>query len=120
MRMSFLLMLLIASRPVTASAQTFTVSNANATGSGSLSQAITSANAFSGSATINFNTGLNITLAGELPILTNAAGISINGNNSIINGGSTSNTTGFRVFFVGVGAGEAAVSPGLTATTATN
>ncbi|CAN5350132.1 hypothetical protein BH11PLA2_BH11PLA2_38130 [soil metagenome] len=100
--------------------QTFTVTNANFSGSGSLASALTAANAYSGAATINFNSGLNITLTGELPILTNPTGISINGNNSVINGGSTSNTTGFRGFFIGISPDIAAVSPGLPATTATN
>ncbi|MFT6573199.1 MAG: hypothetical protein ACJA16_001380 [Akkermansiaceae bacterium] len=104
-----------------ASAQTFSVSNTNATGAGSLHQAILDANGYGGAAAVNFTAGLGaITLAGELPILTNTAGITINGNGNTIDGGSTSNTTGYRVFFVGVGAGEAAVSPGLAATTTTN
>lgn len=83
----------------------------------SLREAIVYANSLSGAQTITIPPGLGvITLSGDLPILTNPGGITIDG-------GSTSNTTGFRVFFVGVAPGEAAAATGygsLVATTGTN
>ena len=90
----------------------------------SLREAIVYANSLSGAQTITIPPGLGvITLSGDLPILTNPGGITINGNGNTIDGGSTSNTTGFRVFFVGVAPGEAAAATGygsLVATTGTN
>jgi hypothetical protein len=59
-----------------------------------------------------------------LPILSNPNGISINGSNTgslggtiTLDGGSTSNSTGDRIFFVGVSSGES--NPSLPATTST-
>ncbi len=107
-----------------ASAQTFTVTSAADSGAGSLRDALAQANAFNGAATVNFSiTNSTINLGSMLPILTNPNGITINGNNNIINGGSTSNATGDRVFFLGVSNGESAATTGfgsLQATTNTN
>src|SRR5581483_6516505 len=113
-----------------AAAQTFTVTANTDTGSGSgnsgdLRYCINQANAFAGAATIQFNVGAGsttIALSSMLPILTNASGIAIQGANLgaggaiAIDGGSTSNSTGDRVFFVGVNAAD---NTGLTATTNT-
>src|SRR5581483_11461244 len=84
------------------------------------------ANQIGGATTIDFNVpgGGTIHLGSDLPTLTDPAGISINGANAaagggaiVIDGGATSNATGYRAFFVGVGAGEA--NANLPATTAT-
>ena len=68
--------------------------------------------------TFNVGGGGTINLASMLPILTNVNGISIDGANGgqaiTIDGGSSSATTGDRVFFLGVSSGEANV--GLPAT----
>ena len=112
----------VAAAAVPAAGQVFTVTTTADSGSGSLRQAILDANAFAGAATIDFTgaaLGGPILLGSELPIITNRFGLTVQGNGAIIDGGATSNTTGFRVFFVGVASGEAAVSPGLTATTDT-
>ena len=96
---------------------------------GSLRAAINTANASPGdSYVINFNVagGGTLTLGAQgaggggaamLPILTNPSGIRIDGANGgqgaiTINGGSTSTTTGDRIFFVGV-------PPGMPSSTAT-
>ena len=94
-------------------------------GPGTLRQAILDANAASASpASITFNTGGagTITLASMLPVLTNPMGISIDGSNGgngaiTIDGGSLSNTSGDRVFFIGVNGAD---NTGLPATTATS
>ena len=101
---------------------------------GSLRDAINQANADPGAATINFNIpgGGTINLAAStgddrmLPILTNSNGISIDAANGgqgaiTIDGGSTSATTGDRVFFIGVPANTPAVAGGnLPSTAATS
>src|SRR5579871_2174331 len=91
----------------------FTITTTNDTGPGSLRNAILAANLFGGPAIVNFNVpgGGTIHLGSDLPILTDPGGISINGANGgagaiVIDGGATSNATGYRAFFVGVGAGE--------------
>lgn len=102
-----------------ASAQTFTVTSAADSGAGSLRDALAQANAFNGAATVNFSiTNSTINLGSMLPILTNPNGITINGNNNIINGGSTSNTTGDRVFFLGVPDSTPAAAGGFMPSTA--
>jgi hypothetical protein len=105
----------------------FSVTSLSDSGAGSLRDAITQANAATVAATITFNVpgGGTVNLASMLPVLKNPNGISIDGANGgagaiTINGGSTSNTTGDRVFFIGVSTDISSVSPGLTATTATN
>ncbi len=89
-------------------AQSFTVTTSNGTGAGSLTAAVQAANAWAGSGpfTIDFASPMTVSLGSELPTFTNSRGVLINGNVSTIDGGSTSNTTGFRAFFFGVG-GEA-------------
>jgi hypothetical protein len=59
-------------------------------------------------------------LTSELPVLENPAGMTLEGNGNTVDGGSTSATTGYRVFFIGVSSDIAAVSPSLTATTSTD
>jgi autotransporter-associated beta strand protein len=104
------------------SAQTYTVSSTADSGAGSLRDAISQANAFNGAATINFSiTASTVNLSSMLPILTNPNGITINGNGNTINGGSTSNTTGDRVFFIGVPSNTPAAGGGfMPSTAATN
>ncbi len=107
--------------------QNFTVTNLSDSGSGSLRDAINQANGWSGSgpANITFSvsgTGGTINLASMLPILTNSRGININGLNNgmpiTIDGGSTSNTTGDRVFFMGVAPNTPAAGGGTMTSTA--
>ena len=84
-------------------AEQFAVTNNTDAGAvGSLRWAIGQANASGGPATIVFASPHTITLNSDLPPLTNPSGITINGANAIIDGGSASNTTGYREFFVGV------------------
>jgi hypothetical protein len=107
-----------------AAAQTpIVVNNTNDSGPGSLRDAITLANGAPGHATITFAipTGSpTITLGSMLPVMTNPAGITINGNNVgaggivTIDGGSSGNTSGDRIFFVGVSSDTP--GPGLTTT----
>jgi autotransporter-associated beta strand protein len=80
-------------------AGTFTVSNANNAGAGSLRQAILDANA-AGGGTINVNTGGIVTLTIPLPII--SAATTLNGNNLIVSGNNQN-----RVFFVDAPAGAA-------------
>jgi hypothetical protein len=104
---------------------------------GSLRGAIMAANLDGAASTIEFNIpsgALQINLAAAasgsrmLPILTNSLGININGTNQnggnagniTIDGGSTSNTTGDRIFFVGVPTGTPAAGGSMTATTNTS
>jgi Passenger-associated-transport-repeat len=119
-------LLTLAAFPSIAHAQ-FAVTSLSDSGAGSLRDAITQANAAATASTIIFNipAGGTVALASMLPVLQNPNGISIDGANAgagaiTINGGSTSTTTGDRVFFVGVSTDVSSVSPGLTATTATN
>lgn len=117
---------------VTTTADTVSVSD----GQTSLREAITHANTLGARADITFNipgggtialAELNAAGARMLPLLTNPNGITIDGANGgqgaiVIDGGSTSDTTGDRVFFIGVSDGEAAAATGfgsLVATTAT-
>ena len=100
------------------------VTSLNDSGAGTLRQAILDANAAPGSPaaiTFNINSGGTIMLASMLPVLTNPMGISIDGSNLgngaiTINGGSTTNATGDRIFFVGVNGAD---GTGLTATPTT-
>lgn len=76
-----------------------------------------SANAFGGFSTVAFNVpgGGTVNLQSMLPIVINPFGMAIAGANAgqgaiTVNGGSTSPTTGDRVFFFGVSAGEANAS----------
>ncbi len=101
------------------------VTSLNDAGPGTLRQAIVDANAAStGAASITFNTGGagTINLLSMLPVLTNPMGIAIDGTNGgagaiTINGGSLGNTSGDRVFFIGVNGAD---NTGLPATTATS
>lgn len=90
-----------------AAAATFTVSNINDSGAGSLRQAITDANlAGVGTHTITFAgalTGGTITLASDLPAITNSVTVNGAGTSGLaISGNDTS-----RVFFVGTSNGTA-------------
>ncbi len=76
---------------------------------GSLRAVLNSANALGSAAAVTFNIagGGTINLLGALPILRNPNGISIDGANGgqgaiVIDGGSSSNSTGDRIFFAGV------------------
>lgn len=88
----------------------------------SLVEAVTQANAWTGSGpfTINFPNGDYQFLTGELPIFNNPRGVIINGNGAFIDAGGFSNTEGHRGLFFGVGRLEASVSPGLSETSGTN
>ena len=69
-----------------AHAATFTVTNLNDSGAGSLRQAVMDANAAAGADTIIFASSLGtdtITLAAMLPIITDDAGLTIDGDNRI-------------------------------------
>jgi hypothetical protein len=85
---------------------TLTVTNLNDSGVGSLRQTLGTAG---DGDTIVFNIpgGGTINLLSALPIITHPTGLTIDGSNGgqgaiIIDGGSTSNTTGDRIFFLGV------------------
>src|ERR1019366_6206699 len=78
-----------------AAAATYTVTNANDSGPGSLRQAITNSNTAGGTNTITFTVGGTITLASELPVITSAVTINGGGNNPTVSGNNQ-----FRVFFV--------------------
>jgi len=84
-----------------AHAATFTVINLNDSGDGSLRQAITDANASPGADTITFNVSGMITCYSRLPIITDAAGLTIDGTGQtvMISGDFT-----HQVFFVTIGA----------------
>lgn len=84
-----------------ASAATFTVSNTNDSGGGSLRQAILDANAAAGTDTIIFTVSGTITLLSSLPNVTDATGLTIDGTGQtvIISGGSS-----VRLLVVGVNA----------------
>lgn len=105
--------------------QNFVVSNLADSGAGSLRQAMLDANAYnasSSSTSITFQPGLSgtINLAGMLPFVSQARGVSIDGAGAsiVIDGGSSSNSTGDRVFFVGVSSDIA--NANLPVTTSTN
>jgi hypothetical protein len=110
-------------------AATFTVTSLTdsptaASNDGTLRGAILAANADAATSNIVFNIagGGTITLAANgvgtrmLPVLKNPNGISIDGSNSgqgaiVISGGSTSDTTGDRLLFVGVSSGMGTATP---------
>lgn len=101
-----------------------TDSGAGSGTTGDLRYTINQANAAGSAATITFNIsgGGTITLGSMLPILTNPNGISIDGANGglgaiIISGGSSSATTGDRIFFIGVNPSDATGVSGTDATT---
>jgi len=86
-----------------AQAATYTVANTNDSGPGSLRQAILDANASSGVAdTIDFDLSLSgpqtITLASQLPTITDGAGLTIDGGSADI---TLSGNNAVRVFVVG-------------------
>src|SRR5215211_179940 len=90
-----------------AQAATYTVANTNDSGPGSLRQAILDANASSGVAdTIDFDLSLSgpqtITLASQLPTITDGAGLTIDGGSADI---TISGNNAVRVFQVNPGAG---------------
>ena len=84
-----------------AHAATFTVTNLNDSGAGSLRQAVIDANAAAGADTINFAPSLGtatIALASMLPDITDDAGLTIDGDNRITLSGNDS----VQVLYVGV------------------
>ena len=87
-----------------AQAAPFSVTNTADSGVGSLRQAISDANASAGADTIAFGPPLShgtITLASQLPVITDSAGVSINGSSAKI---KISGNNNVRVFEVGSGA----------------
>jgi hypothetical protein len=82
------------------------VTNLNDSGTGSLRAAIDLANAAPGQVNITFTPGLNgvIPLSSMLPLIKNPIGVIIDGAGATvaIDGGSSSDTTGDRIFFFGV------------------
>jgi len=88
----------------TQAATTFTVTNTNDSGPGSLRQAILDANANPDEDFIDFGSsvsGKTITLASQLPTITDAAGLTIDGESANI---TVSGNDLVRVFAVGSGA----------------
>jgi hypothetical protein len=83
-----------------AQATTFTVTNLNDSQAGSLRQAITDAESSPGADTIGFQSGLSgtITLASQLPTITDTAGLTIDGAGANI---TVSGNDMVRVFVVG-------------------
>jgi hypothetical protein len=125
-----LLVLLCSAAP--AAAQTFVVNTTSDAGgpggigsgnTGNLRWCIQQANAYGGAATITFTgmaVGAKVLLQGDLPIITNPFGVTIDGGagrNIGIDAQSASNTTGHRVFFIGVKGSD---NTGLTATDSTS
>jgi hypothetical protein len=92
------MMILLASQ---AQAATFTVANTNDDGAGSLRQAIIDANATAGADTIDFAVSGQITLASQLPNITDSAGLTIDGGSADI---TISGNDLVRVFQVNLGA----------------
>jgi hypothetical protein len=92
------MMILLASQ---AQAATFTVANTNDDGAGSLRQAIIDANATAGADTIDFTVSGQITLASQLPNITDSAGLTIDGGSADI---TISGNDLVRVFQVNLGA----------------
>ena len=70
--------------PTTANAATFNVTTLADSGAGSLRQAILDANAAAGFDEILFQVSGNITLLGSLPLVTDAAGLRVNGTGATI------------------------------------
>jgi RTX calcium-binding nonapeptide repeat (4 copies) len=93
------MMVVLASPPAQA-ATTFTVTNTNDSGEGSLRQAILEANGAAGEDTINFNlvSPATITLGSQLPAITDGAGLIIDGGSAKI---TVSGDNKYRVFEVG-------------------
>ena len=83
---------------VTAHAATFTVTNLNDSGAGSLRQAISDANAFAGADTIIFSASGTITLFTTLPTITDADGLTIDGTGQTL---TISGNNAVRVMEVG-------------------
>jgi hypothetical protein len=103
-RQYFLMLTLVCVGVMTAQAATYTVTNANDSGAGSLRDAINQANASIENDTITFASGANgtITLLSALPNLANNGTLTITGNgatNTIISGSNA-----FRVLRVSAGA----------------
>jgi hypothetical protein len=86
-----------------AQAANFAVTNTNDAGAGSLRQAISDANTTLGADTINFELGsaATITLASQLPTITDSAGLTIDGGSTNI---TISGNKSVGVFAVGTGA----------------
>jgi hypothetical protein len=86
-----------------AQAAPLTVTNTNDSGAGSLRQAILDANSAAGEDTINFNqvSPATITLASQLPAITDSVGLIIDGGSADI---TISGDNKYRVFEVGSGA----------------
>jgi hypothetical protein len=113
-RQYFLMLTLVCVGVMTAQAATYTVTNANDSGAGSLRDAINQANASIENDTITFASGANgtITLLSALPNLANNGSLTITGNgaaNTIISGNNL-----VRPFSINVGANVAL--SGLTVT----
>jgi hypothetical protein len=86
----------------TARAEIFTVTNLNDSGPGSLRAAINAAEANAGADEIAFDDGVSgaVTLASTLPIITDAAGLTIDGGGGI----TVSGNNAVQIFMVGEGA----------------
>ena len=94
---SFISLILLAIMSAPAGAATFTVTNLNDSGAGSLRQAILDANAAAGDDTVQFQSGLSgtILLASQLAINSN---LTINGPGASVLAISGNNSTG--IFFI--------------------
>ncbi len=116
--------MLLAALPLSAQVVSTLADNVSSPPAGSLRAALNTANTAGSAATVTFNVpgGGTINLAGALPVLRNPNGISVDGANGgqgaiVIDGGSSSATTGDRIFFLGVRGSD---STGLTATPGAN